>query len=256
MHINYYLRYLFCSFFILNMNVCLATTLFQVGNASALFSGAIEGDMTIGQLKKHGNFGLGTFNDIQGEMIALDGNVYQIGQHGKTTLVNLNWKTPYAEIMTFTPKSFVNLNKIENYKQLKHIIDSKFHNKNVPYALQITGHFDYLKLRSRSPRSVLQTKSIIEETYIFNHISGTLVGYWFPEYLLNLTVPGFHLHFISDDKKRSGHVLDVKIADGQYALKEIDKIELQFPQTEIYANAHIVAPTFSTYKNAQLYETN
>jgi acetolactate decarboxylase len=240
---------------IVNMPVCLAATLFQVGNASALFSGAIEGDMTIQQLKQHGNFGLGTFNDIKGEMIALDGDFYQIGENGKTTLVDLKWKTPYAEIMNFVPKLFIHLDKFENYKLLKEMIYSKLDNKNIPYAVYIKGHFDYIKLRSRSPRSALETKNIIEKIYLLQNISGTLVGYWFPEYLMNLTVPSFHLHFISDDKKRSGHVLDLKIENAQFSLKEIDKIELQFPQTKIYGKANIVAPTLSTYKNAQLYDT-
>lgn len=233
-----------------------ANTLFQVGNASALFSGAIEGDMTIEQLKKHGNFGLGTFNDIKGEMIALDGNFYQIGENGRTILVDLTWKTPYAEIMNFVPGSFNQLNKIDSYKLLKNIINSKLDNKNISYALYLKGHFTYLKLRSRSPRSALQTKIIIEKTYTIQNISGTLVGYWFPVYLMNLTVPGFHLHFISDDKKRSGHVLDLKIENAKFALQKIDKIDLQFPQTQIYNEANIVAPTLDTYIKAQLYDTN
>lgn len=238
------------------MNVCFSATLFQVGNASALFSGAIEGDMTISQLQQHGNFGLGTFNGIKGELIALDGHFYQIGPHGMTTPVNLQWKTPYAEMITFIPISSIQLESIENYKLLKNIIYSKLDNKNVPYAVQIRGTFSYLKLRSRSPRPALQTKNILEETYTFNNISGTLVGYWFPEYLLNLTVPGFHLHFISDDKKRSGHVLDLKVIKADLALRKIDKIELQFPETEIYKKAKILAPTLDTYIKAQMYNTN
>jgi len=227
-------------------------TLFQVGNASALFSGAIVGDMTIEQLKEHGNFGLGTFNDINGEMIALNGNFYQIGENGKTIIVDPNWKTPYAEIMNFTPNSLIQLNEVHNYKFLRDIIYPKIKNKNVPYAVYVTGHFAYLKLRSRSPRSALSTKNIIEKIYTIQNVSGSLVGYWFPEYLMNLTVPGFHLHFISDDKKRSGHVLDLKIETAQFALQIIDKIELQFPQTKIYNDANIVAPTLDIYKKAQL----
>jgi len=249
-------KYFYFSFllFILNINLCQASTLVQIGNTSAVLSGVTEGNTSISELKQYGNFGLGTFNNIAGEMIVLDSNVYQIGENGKTILADLKWKTPYAEIIHFSPKLFDHLNTIANYRTLKKIIYVKLNNKNIPYAIYVKGQFPYLKLRSRSPRSALDTKNKIEKTYDLKQINGTLVGYWFPEYLMNLTVPGFHFHFISDDKKQSGHVLDLKIEKANFALKEINKIELQFPQTDIYQKARITAPTLSTYQKIQLYD--
>ncbi len=229
-----------------------AMSLFQYGNASALISGATEGDMTYRELKSKGNFGLGTFNGTSGEMVALNGEFYHIGQNGKTTPVDLNWKTPYVELIYFSKNKSYPLQHIANYNIFKELILNSFDTKNIPYALQIKGYFNSLELRSRSPRAAHQTKNIIEKKYIIKNISGTLVGFWFPEYLLNLTVPGFHLHFISDDKMISGHVLNVDIEKAEFIFLKIDTIELQFPQSSVFMQTKITAPTKSIYKKMQM----
>src|SRR3990167_5058691 len=226
--------------------------LFQTGNPSAMFSGVTEGDMTFAQLKDKGNFGLGTFNGIQGEMVAVDGHFYQIGKQGKTVLAQPDWKTPWAQLVTFSPESSINLNKIANISELKSIIDSKLTNRNIPYAIQIKGQFNYLKLRTKTPRKALQMKNIHEDIYNLNAVSGTLVGFWFPEYLLNLALPGYHFHFISDDKKLSGHVLDLNADKLNVAFAEVDTINLKFPHTEVYKKAKIIAPSMDTYHQSQM----
>ncbi len=171
-----------------------STQLFQLGNASALFSGAIEGDITYRQLKSKGDFGLGTFNGIHGEMVALDGYFYKIGQKGATISVSPDWKTPFVELVKFSQNKAIHFDKIDSYTILKKSIASQLENKNVPYAIKVTGAFNFLKLRSRSPRAALQTQEVYEETYTVESVKGTLIGFWFPEYLLSLTVPEFHFH--------------------------------------------------------------
>jgi len=227
-------------------------SLFQLGNASALLSGAIEGNMTYSQLKSKGDFGLGTFNDIDGEMIALNGNFYKISQKGKTIPVNPNWKTPFVELVKFSQNNAVHFEKIDSYAVLKQLLNAKLDNRNIPYAIKITGTFQFLKLRSRSPRQVVQTQDVIEETYAIENVKGTLVGFWFPEYLISLTVPEFHFHFISGDRKISGHVLELKAEFVDAIFNNINQIELVFPQTLVYKNTKITAATSDKYNNAQM----
>jgi acetolactate decarboxylase len=229
-----------------------AQSLFQLGNASALFSGAIEGNMRYSQLAVKGDFGLGTFNGINGEMVALDGKFYKIGQRGETTSVNPEWKTPFVELVKFHSNKSIRFENIDNYDVLKQHLASRLENKNLPYAIKIHGTFSFLKLRSRSPRSALQTQDIKEETYSIDNMKGTLVGFWMPDYLLTLTVPGFHFHFLSDDKKMSGHVLELKSEKIDAVTNQIEKIELVFPQTQVYKNANIIAATSDKYKSAQM----
>lgn len=229
-------------------------SLFQIGNASALFSGAIQGEITYRQLKTKGNFGLGTFNNIDGEMVALDGHFYKISQQGETIPVDANWKTPFAELVKFSQHHSLPIVKVNSYAALKQLIKSKLDNHNIPYAIKITGTFHYLKLRSRSQRKALQTIDVMEETYTAENIKGTLVGFWFPDYLLSLTIPAFHFHFIADNRKLSGHVLELKANSVEVSINKIKQIELVFPQTQIYKNANITAATQAKYNNAQMNE--
>lgn len=245
----------YISLIILSCNVFAKTpsvSLFQLGNASALFSGAIEGEMTYGQLKSKGDFGLGTFNDIDGEMVALNGGFYKIGEQGKTIPVQPNWKTPFVELVKFSKNQAIHAEEIDNYAVLKQLLNDKLDNKNIPYAIEIAGTFKFLKLRSRTPRAALQTKDIVEETYSVANIKGTLVGFWFPDYLLSLTVPQFHFHFIADDKKRSGHVLELNAKNIDFMINKIDAIELIFPKTRVYQEAKITATTMDKYSNTQM----
>lgn len=228
------------------------TSLFQLGSASALLSGGIEGDMTYGQLRSKGDFGLGTFNDIDGEMVALDGNFYKISQKGKTVPVNPGWKTPFVELVEFTQSDDVAFEKIKSFATLKKLLITKLDNKNIPYALKVTGTFQFLKLRSRSQRKAHEVKDVIEETYSIENRSGTLVGFWFPEYLLTLTVPEFHFHFISDDKKVSGHVLELKAEYVKASFNKINQIELVFPKSLVFKNTKITAATLKRYNSSQM----
>lgn len=228
------------------------SALFQVGNASALFAGASRGDVTYRQVKAKGDFGLGTFNDIDGELVALNGDFYKMNLNGKTTRVDPDTKTPFVQVVKFQQKQAIHLHQFADYLGLKQRVYAALANKNMPYAIKITGTFHALTLRSRSSRAVLQTKDIQEATYSANNIKGTLVGFWFPAYLLTLTVPEFHFHFISDDRKLSGHVLALTANAADVFLQPVDQVKLVFPQTDAYKKASIQAATLTRYQSAQI----
>lgn len=229
-----------------------STSLYQLGNASALFSGLVEGNQNLKSLMTKGNFGLGTFNDIDGELVAVDGKFFKIGQKGVTTPVESNWKSPFVELVKFKNSNTVNITNAASYDKLKQQLATQIDNKNIPYAIKISGTFDFIKLRSRSPRKSTDNSNIVEEIYTANDIKGTLVGYWFPDYLLSLTVPAFHFHFIADDHKLSGHVLEVKSTNVRVAMNKISQIEMAFPQSTAYKEMKINAATIENYQNAQM----
>lgn len=68
-------------------------SLFQASTINALVEGINEGDTTVKELKKHGDFGIGTFDDLDGEMIELDGKFYQIKSDGHAYPVKDSMKT-------------------------------------------------------------------------------------------------------------------------------------------------------------------
>lgn len=75
--------------------------LYQVSTIDALLEGLYDGELTIKELKEKGDTGLGTFNTLDGEMIVIDGEVYQIRADGLAYLADDTMRTPFAAVTGF-----------------------------------------------------------------------------------------------------------------------------------------------------------
>ena len=60
--------------------------IFQYGTMAGIIEGAYSGSLTIEELLKYGNFGIGTFDGIDGEMVILDSKVYKTDYFGNSYL--------------------------------------------------------------------------------------------------------------------------------------------------------------------------
>ena len=215
-------------FFVIAMSGCLhlqknKDVLFQISTINVLLDGVYDGEVTYEKLKQYGDFGIGTFNGLDGEMIGLEGKFYQVKADGRAYLVDDSMKTPFAVVTFFEADKSALLDKIENYGQLKQSLDKLLPTKNIFYAIKIEGVFKYVKTRSVPGQNkpypllveVVKTQSIFE----FHNIKGTIVGFWCPCYVEGVNVPGYHLHFITEDRKAGGHLLECHL---QNARVEID----------------------------------
>jgi acetolactate decarboxylase len=185
-------------------------TLFQVSTAGALVEGLYRGEVTVGFLREHGDFGLGTFDGLDGEMVVLDGHFYQVPGDGPVREVGDDARTPYAMVTRFTNGPAVELGDCADlaglYAQLDRLRDSQ----NVFYAVRVDGQFDTVVTRSvkRTPEGVpLVAAAGQQREFHLRDVRGTLVGFWSPGYLQTILVAGYHLHFLSDDRKSGGHLL-------------------------------------------------
>ncbi len=220
----------------------------QMGLLAAVEAGAVAGDATYGELSKDGDFGVGTFNNLDGEMVALDGKFYQYWPGGKTKPADLNSKTPFAEIVKFKKQSSLDIPNTMDFTTLQTTLDKELKNKNIPYAIRIDGEFQVLKLNSRFPVGSPEAADPSKRNYQVENVKGTLVGFWFPGDLVSLTRPGYHFHFISSDKKVAGHVLDFTIKQGKAEIQPVYQIHLQLPNVTEFANANVIPPTPTSYE--------
>jgi len=217
--------------------------LFQYSTVNALYKGIYDGEMTYRELKRHGNFGLGTFNSLDGEMVGLNGHFYQIKAEGVVRPVDNLMKTPFATVTFFEPDKTVLLKNKMNYEQLKQSLDSLLPTKNLFYAIKIEGVFKYIKARSVSRQNkpypsftdVINNESVFE----FNNIRGTLVGFYCPEYTSGINVPGYHFHLITEDKKAGGHLLECEIQDVKVEIDYISRFYMLLPQCNEFYNADL-----------------
>ena len=215
--------FLFVSLFGCAHNDIKRDILFQASTINALLEGVYDGDMTFGELKRHGDFGLGTLNRLDGEMLALNGKVYQIRIDGKVYPVDDSMKTPFAVFTFFETDSMANSIRKLDYNGLKDFIESMMPSKNIFYAIKVSGTFDYIKARSvpsqQKPYPKLVDAAKNQAIFNFKNVKGTLVGFYLPDYVKGVNVPGYHFHFIAEDRTAGGHLLDC-IADN--VLVEID----------------------------------
>ena len=189
-----------------------------------------KGNLTVAELKKHGGFGLGTFNNIDGEMIVLEGEVYQVGEDGAARVAPPEAHTPFAVVTTFIPDITVIASGEMDREALETYIHTLLPSRHVIYALKVEGVFDRVQMRSEGPHQRPGTKlaDVVRDQVVFErvNIAGTLVGYWFPADAEGIDGVGYHFHFISADRSTGGHVFDYQIVNATLAFAAIDEVSI------------------------------
>ncbi len=216
--------------------------MYQVSTLQALMLGYSRAVISVSELLDHGNIGLGTFTDVDGEMIVLDGSCYRAMENGDIAMAEPDRGVPFSAVCTMTdanPVEFGFINDIEKLKtELNNTIDSLF-GLNSMHMARIDGEFEVVDARSESGyESVhIDLKTILGKTqkaFKFEKIKGTLVCVYFPDYMDGINASGWHLHFISDDKKHGGHVFDIVMRSGKGLISKINSIELKLPDEPIF----------------------
>ena len=191
--------------------------LFQASTINALLEGVYDGDITYEVLKKHGDFGIGTFNALDGEMIGFGGKFYQVKTNGIAYPVGNSQKTPFAVVTFFDPDKTVSLDNPIDLNQLEKYLDSLLLTKNIFYAIKIEGDFKYVKTRSvpRQQKPYPRLVEVVKQQTVFefHNVKGTIAGFWMPAYIKGINVPAYHLHFLTEDRKSGGHLLACQLKD-------------------------------------------
>jgi len=207
--------------------------LYQVSTIQALSAGDYDGQACLCNLRSHGDFGIGTFQGLDGEMVALDGVFYQVKADGRPYPVTQASGIPFAQITFFdADKTFVIDDEL-SYADLTRYLDKLLPSKNVFYAVKVSGMFKYVKIRSVAKQSQPYPKldQALKEQKVFEFydIRGTMVGWRSPQYSEKIGVAGYHMHFISEDKLKGGHVLDLKTGEVKAGLDRTTGFYLSLP---------------------------
>lgn len=122
--------------------------LFPTAPTAGLPQGVYDGDTTFGELAEHGDFGLGTFNALDGEMVTFDGVSYQITADGRAHGAPLETRTPFAVVLHFRSEQWHVLADPLDLPGCQHWLDGQVASKNAIYAVKAVGSFAYVKTRS------------------------------------------------------------------------------------------------------------
>jgi acetolactate decarboxylase len=207
--------------------------LFQASTIGALLDGAYEGDVTIGELGEHGDLGLGTLNGLDGEMIALEGRFYRADVDGTINEIEGAERTPFAVVLPFAPTTTASAERELPHDDLLAWLDEIAPEIDGALALRLDGEFSHVHARSvpKQYPPYRPLAEVIADQHVFElgPAIGTVVGFRFPAYSEGIEVTGYHLHFISADRTRGGHVLECTFAAGTAAIDPSSDLHVELP---------------------------
>ena len=219
--------------------------IYQVSTLQALALGYSRAVVTVGELLQHGNIGLGTFEDVNGEMIVVDGECYRATEDGTAQAADHAMGVPFDAVARTGADAGFTIGSIADIGRLKEVLTLKIEEGfglNSMHMARIDGFFESVSARSESAfRSQhVPLKEVLEKTqrdFTFRDVPGTLVCVYYPDYMEGINAPGWHFHFLSADRTRGGHVFGLRMAAGGVRLDRISSIEIRLPKE----------PAFDTY---------
>jgi acetolactate decarboxylase len=215
-------------------------TLYTAGHASAFIGGLYDAVYPYSKVLKHGDFGLGAPDKLDGEVLVLDGKIYQTQSTGNTFEVKPTELTPFTVVNFFKGQKTAAVRQKLSKNDLFKYLDSLLSNKNGIYAIKIAGYFNFIKTRAfppvKKPYIPLADMLPLQHFFTFQNVKGTLVGYRIPEYMDGPNITGYHFHFLSDDKKGGGHIIELMTGDVTIEVDELDSFLVDIPQTKDFEN--------------------
>ena len=203
-------------------------------------AGDYEGHATLAELMKHGDFGMGTIEPLDGELAILDGVAYQIAYNGTVRVLPGSTRTPFASVAFFKPDRTTPLDRIPTLGEMERRLDASLPSPNFFYALRVDGRFSFVKTRSvprqSRPYPPLAEVSKAQSLFEFHDVEGTLLGIRCPVYAKGVNFPGYHWHFLTADRKGGGHVLDLSLDGLSARIQTIREFSMVLPEGGDFLN--------------------
>lgn len=212
--------------------------IYQVSTLQALALGYTRPVVTVQKLLEHGDTGLGTFENVDGEMIVVDGACYQARPDGSIVRAEDSAGVPFAVAGFVKNGRRFAMTEMQDIAAIKLELTLKIEEEfglNSIHVARIDGWFDTIHARAGAPyRSQhISLKDILSKTqkdFCFERLYGTLVCVYYPDYMDGINASGWHMHFLSEDRKLGGHVFEASMRSGECLVQKMDRIEIQLPR--------------------------
>lgn len=216
---------------------------YQVSLLQGLTFGDYYGSIDVAELKSHGDIGIGTFDKLNGELIMVDGVVYRAAGDGSVEVVGDDETIPFSNVTFLDADETRAISEIPDYDTLLTLLNEMVEEKgkNRFYVIRIDGTFNDANVRSEyaqeEPYKPLVDVLAVDQTFFdYQNIEGTLVGLYCPPYMADLNATGWHLHFISKDKSKGGHVLGINISNATLIWDDTDIFQMILPANDMFAS--------------------
>ncbi len=216
-------------------------TVFQVSTVGALAEGVYQGAVRVATLREHGDFGLGTFEGLDGELVVLDGQFLQVRSDGSIEEAPDDALSPYAVVTRFAAEHTIDLTA-DHLDALCTRLDRERDTANHFFAFRLEGTFDTMHLRAAcrvAEGTPLAAASEQQSEWHVDDARGTVVGFWSPEYASRFDVAGYHFHFLADDRSAGGHVLGFRGARLTASWQRLEELIVALPEAGDFLTADL-----------------
>lgn len=232
-------------------------TLTQWSTIDAVLKGHYYGAVTLDEAARYGDFGIGTIEHLDGELVILEGKFYQIDDQGKVNLLKGNVTTPFVAIARFQADLEFEVPAGLTLEELQDYIDTRLPSENYFYAVRVTGTFTAVRTRSVAAQAVPYPPLIqvveTQSTFDYPDSEGTLVAFRCPPYAKTLNVPGYHLHYLSADLKGGGHVLALTTGEGlRVEVAILPTFTLHLPENDHFRELDLSGDNLKELHEAEL----
>lgn len=215
----------------------------------ALQNGHFQESLTIGEAKAQGDLGIGAMASLDGEVINVDGTIYQFGSDGVVRVPPDDARLSFSAMTLLrASRPPIQLPAGTSLACLGPVLDPLLPTLNSFYAVRIRGTFSSATART-FPRQQPPFTPLckVPQTIFppFTNVRGTMVGYrspGSPRYLENVALADYHLHFLNNAKDGGGHVLDFIVTDATVEIELLDNLVLDFPKDRAFAEMDLSEP--------------
>ncbi|MCP2635207.1 acetolactate decarboxylase [Microbacterium sp. HD4P20] len=214
----------------------------QFAVLDALLAGAYESGLAVADVRKLGDFGIGCCEHLGGEVVILDGDVFECTVDDRPGRMVDDQVLPFVVACQLPAVSAQPIARAD-LAAFTDGIEKGLASPNLFHAVRVDGVFAAVRIRV-TPRQERPFQPLAEVTSgqietVVTDTRGTLVGFWTPRIYQGISVAGVHMHFISEDRSIGGHVLDVNIAKGHMKFAAHSRFNLRLPTDEHFLRTEL-----------------
>ncbi len=216
--------------------------LFQVSTLNDLMLGDYNGTCSVKELLKHGDTGIGTYDGLDGEAIILNGKAYDGRANGVVSEMSDNDSLPFTTVAFFDESVKEEKVTFESIEDFKAKLAAELPSTNFFYMIKMHGKFN-VRVRScfkqEKPYEPLFKVAKDQREFEYHDIEGYVVGVYCPNYVEGMNLPGWHIHFISEDLTKGGHILKLSGEKVSYKLNKLTGWDLVLPETKEFSTFNL-----------------
>lgn len=183
----------------------------QIGTYDSLVSPDYSGKAPVASAARGQTLGLGTFDDLDGELVMLAGDVYRVGTDGTPRRVDGSQTTPFFQGVAFSGPRSGPVAPGTTCAQMQKAVDELAAASDGLVAVRLRGTFTDLVTRSvprqAKPYRLLSEIVAAQTVFALGQRRAVLVGFRTGADYAGIGAPGLHLHALTADRNAGGHVL-------------------------------------------------